>query len=64
MIEAGESLFPVAIKSAQTHSAEMLEGVLWWTKLAGVSAASATLVYAGHEAFTRRDVAVRPWFAV
>jgi len=64
LIEAGEALFPVEIKSAQTHSAEMLEGLLWWTKLAGVPAGSATLVYAGHEAFTRRDIAVRPWFAV
>jgi len=64
LIEEGGSLFPVEIKSAQTPNAEMLEGLRWWSKIAGAAAGDATLVYAGREAFTRSDVAVRPWFAV
>lgn len=64
LIEEADGLFPVEIKSAQTFSPEMLEGLLWWSKIAGVPAGNATLVYAGREAFTRNAFAVRPWFAV
>lgn len=64
VIEEGGQLFPVEIKSSQTLSADMLEGLLWWSKVAGVPAGRATLVYAGSDAFTRSGVAVRPWFAI
>lgn len=64
LIEEGGGLFPVEIKSAQTPNAEMLEGLLWWSKIAGTPATKATLVYAGREAYTRAGVAVRPWYAV
>lgn len=64
LIEEGGALFPVEIKSARTISSDMLDGLIWWSKIAGVPAGNATLVYAGREAFTRREIAVRPWFAV
>jgi hypothetical protein len=45
-------------------SPDMLDGLLWWTKLAGLPPNTATLVYGGTDAFIRKDVAVRPWFAI
>jgi hypothetical protein len=54
----------VEIKSSHTMSPEMLDWLLRWTKLAGLPPNTATLVYGGTEAFTRVDVAVRPWFAM
>jgi predicted AAA+ superfamily ATPase len=64
LIENADLLYPVEIKSGSTMSADMLDGLLWWTKLAGLSPDVGTLVYGGDGAFTRNKVPVRPWFAV
>jgi len=45
-------------------STDMLDGLLWWAKLAGLAPETGTLVYGGSEAFTRNKVSVRPWFSV
>jgi hypothetical protein len=57
-------LYPVEIKSGQTLSGDMFDSLLWWCKLSGRTANTATLVYGGEESYTRRGVAVRPWFGV
>ncbi len=64
LIEDANLLFPVEIKSGSTLSNDMLDGLLWWTKLAGLPPDVGTLVYGGDEAFTRKHVSVRPWFAI
>jgi hypothetical protein len=64
LIEESGLLYPVEIKSSHTMSPDMLDGLLWWTKLAGLPPDTATLVYGGTDTFTRTDVAVRPWFAI
>jgi predicted AAA+ superfamily ATPase len=64
LIEEANLLYPVEIKSGNTMSPDMLDGLLWWTNLAGLPPDAATLVYGGDEAFKRKNVAVRPWFAV
>jgi len=64
LIEESGLLYPVEIKSGHTMSSDMLDGLLWWTKLAGLPPKTATLIYGGADAFTRTDVAVRPWFAI
>jgi uncharacterized protein len=64
VIEEAGALFPVEIKSGHTLSGDMLDGLLWWTSLAGQSPNSATLVYGGTDRLTFRGVAVRPWFGV
>ncbi|MBC2744358.1 MAG: DUF4143 domain-containing protein, partial [Desulfosarcina sp.] len=64
VIEEAGLLYPVEIKSAQTLSGDMLNGLRWWCDLSGQSLDSATLVYGGEERYTRRGVAVRPWFGV
>jgi hypothetical protein len=42
----------------------MMDGLLWWTRLAGLPPHVRTLVYGGDEAFTRNHASVRPWFAI
>jgi predicted AAA+ superfamily ATPase len=64
LIEEANLLCPVEIKSGNTMSVDMLDGLLWWAKLAGLSPDVGTLVYGGEEAFTRNTVSVRPWFSV
>ena len=64
VIEAAGELFPVEIKSGHTLSGDMFDGLRWWCTLSGQSLDSATLIYGGEESYTRRGVAVRPWFGV
>jgi uncharacterized protein len=64
LIEEAGRLSPVEIKSGNTLSSDMLDGLLWWAKLADLPPDAGTLVYGGDEAFTRNTVPVRPWFAV
>ena len=64
LIEKANLLYPVEIKSGSTMSPDMLDGLLWWAKLAGVPPDAGTLVYGGTEAFTRNKVPIRPWFAI
>ena len=64
LIEKADLLYPVEIKSGHTLSPDMLDGLLWWMKLAGLPPDAGTLIYGGDEAFTRNKVHVRPWFAV
>jgi predicted AAA+ superfamily ATPase len=64
LIEKATLLYPVEIKSGNTMSPDMLDGLLWWAKLAGLPPDAATLIYGGDDAFTRNKVSVRPWFSV
>ena len=64
VIEEAGRLYPVEIKSAQTLSGDMLNALRWWCDLSGQPLDSATLVYGGDQAMTRRGIAVRPWFGV
>lgn len=64
LIEEAGRLSPVEIKSGNTLSSDMLDGLFWWAKLADLPPDAGTLVYGGDEAFTRNTVPVRPWFAV
>jgi hypothetical protein len=57
-------LHPVEIKSAHTVTTNMLEGLKWWTRLAGQEVRSMTLIYGGLESYTREGIAVRPWLSV
>ncbi|MDD4818257.1 MAG: ATP-binding protein [Victivallaceae bacterium] len=59
MIEDGESLFPVEIKSGQTVNSSMFEGLDYWRKLSGDS--HGMLCYGGNESYTRNGIDVRAW---
>lgn len=61
--EAGE-LYPVEIKSGQTISTDMLDGMRWWINLSGRPPESATLIYGGDSSQSRQGMAIRPWFSI
>ena len=64
LVDIGGQLYPVEIKSGQTVSRGMFESLEWWCTQSGTAMESATLVYGGNDTFTRKGIAVRPWFAV
>jgi predicted AAA+ superfamily ATPase len=64
IIDDAGHLYAVEIKSGQTISGDMLDSLLWWSKLSGQPTDAATLIYGGDQALTPRGVAVRPWFGV
>jgi predicted AAA+ superfamily ATPase len=64
LIDTGDHLHAVEIKSGQTIDGDMLSGLRWWIRLAGAPVGRATLVYGGNERHVRDGIAVRPWFSV
>lgn len=64
LIEDGDSLFPIEIKSGRTIQPDMLKGVQWWCSEAGQDPSTATLIHAGDAWHSYHGVAVRPWYAV
>ena len=62
VIEDGETLFPVEIKSGQTVVSTMFDTLKWWQELTGAS--DAALLYGGGESYLRQGIKVRPWFYV
>ena len=62
IIEDGEKLFPVEIKSAQTVSGSMLDGLNHWRALDGGE--TGMLVYGGLENYARNGIQVRSWASV
>ena len=61
LIEQGEQLMPVEIKSSQTFHSDFLTGLTKWAKYAGATALPAQLVYGGDLSMTRQGVAVHGW---
>ena len=61
VIEHGEKLMPIEIKSSQTFSADYLTGINKWMKIAGDAAFTPQLIYGGSENMTRNGIEVRSW---
>lgn len=61
LIENGERLTPVEIKSGQTLNSDYFLGLQKWCALAGDSAHNPTLVYAGNQTQQRSIARVIPW---
>ena len=61
VIEQGEQLMPMEIKSGQTFNADFLTGINKWMKIAGDAALTPQLIYGGSENMTRNGVEVRSW---
>lgn len=64
LVEEGDALFPMEMKSGATVGGDMLDALLWWCRLSGSPAERAVLVYGGDDTYERRGVAVRPWFSI
>lgn len=61
VIEQGEKLMPIEIKSGQTFNTDFLAGINKWIKIAGDTALTPQLIYGGSENMTRNGVEVRSW---
>lgn len=63
LIERGDELLPVEIKSGRTVVMDSFKSLKFWLSLKGNSQETGALVYAGDKGFTRDGFHVRPWFA-
>jgi predicted AAA+ superfamily ATPase len=61
LIERGQELTPVEVKSGQTVASDFFDGIRFWRKLVGDAGAPAALVYAGDRSFRRDGVTVYSW---
>ncbi len=61
LVEHGEHLLPVEIKSGRTITADYFSGLNKWLALAGNSSGRARLVYAGDDEQQRSNCLVVPW---
>lgn len=61
LIEQGDFLTPVEIKSGQTFNADFVTGLTKWMRYAGPTALPAQRVYGGDNDMTRLGVQVRSW---
>ncbi len=59
IIEDGENLYPIEIKSGQTVAGSMMSGLDYWRKLDGND--SGMLIYGGSDNYTRSGIKVRSW---
>lgn len=61
VIEQGEKLMPVEIKSGQTYNADFVSGINKWMKFADEASLPPQLVYGGNENMNRNGVEVQSW---
>ena len=61
VLEHGQALAPVEIKSAATVSSDWLRPLRRWRELAGDTSVHPVIVYGGDQAQSRSDAAIVPW---
>lgn len=61
LIDEGQRILPVEVKSGQTVAADFLRPIRRWQALAGEVAGPARLIYGGTESQQRTDCTVVPW---
>jgi predicted AAA+ superfamily ATPase len=61
VVEHGDKLLPIEIKSGQTYNSDFLTGLNKWARYAGNAALPSQLVYGGDMSMTRNAVAVHGW---
>lgn len=62
LIDLGNELIPVEIKSGMTVSSSMFEPLRWWQSLTQSPEQSGVLIHGGSENYRRHGVRVRPWW--
>ena len=62
LIDAGGRVIPVEVKSGRTVAADAVDGLVWWTSIAGNPNRGGVLVHGGTEWFRFKGVRVLPWF--
>lgn len=61
LLETGESMVPLEIKSGETIQSSMFSGLSYYTKLSGIDATSGYLIYGGNESQHRKFGNVLGW---
>ena len=61
IIEQGNNLLALEIKSGQTISKDFFKGLLYWSKISGIKTADTYLVYGGDQSQERKDGIVKGW---
>jgi len=61
IVDCGDTLIPVEIKSGQTVVADFFRALDYWRRLAGDTQQAAALVYGGDESQKRRESVVYSW---
>jgi len=61
LLDRGDTLVPVEIKSSQTFNQRFFEGLVYWCELAGMDPAEGWVVYAGNEEFAMKDGHLISW---
>ncbi len=61
LIDSGQSLQPIEIKSGATLNRDFFKGLRHWLHLAGGAAEDPTLIYGGNESAVRSGIRVLPW---
>ena len=61
IVDQGDLLIPIEIKSGKTVSHDFFKGLRFWSKISGADAKQMVLVYAGSMDQTRKDGKVLSW---
>ncbi len=61
LVDFGQRLWPVEVKSAETIHADFVKTIRWWENLEGNNAQGGTVVYGGGEPQLRDGYSYRPW---
>ena len=64
IIESGQKLIPVEIKSGLTIASDFLKNIVYWSKLAGNSAGKGYLIYGGKTDQFRTNVNILGWKSI
>ena len=62
LIDTGERLLPVEVKSGQTVAADAVNTLAWWTAIPSNPNRGGVLVHGGTESFDFKGFRVLPWF--
>jgi len=62
LIDLGERLVPIEVKSGVTVPSDALDGLKWWTGLPANDTSGGVLVHGGTGARRRGEFSVLPWF--
>ena len=62
VLDLGDRLLPVEVKSGQTVATDAVDGLRWWTELPGNRNKRGVLIHGGDRAFSLHGFTVLPWF--
>jgi hypothetical protein len=61
IIDQGDQLIPVEIKTGQTIASDFFKGIRFWKKLVKNDKLRAALVYGGERSYIRSDIYIYSW---